>query len=110
MTQNPKLLRPDTTSQASNFGFRGHVLRRNGDMRSVSLGGRVVNTDHIFGLAREVEGSFEETFSKTANDIDLEADEEMSDPDNNVVSAFSRIKKIFRDEPPAPPGFKGISS
>ncbi len=77
-------------AQTSILGFRGDVYRRAGDMRAVTLENRVVNTDSIFGLSRSVEGSFEESFGKTANDIEMDADREMDEFKGNLQSAFSK--------------------
>lgn len=89
MNKNFTSSHPGTASQASIIGFRGNTSRRIGGMRSVILESKITNTDHIFGAVRTFQGSFEETFGKTANDIDLEADEEMFDPNDKVLSVYA---------------------
>jgi hypothetical protein len=80
-----------TASGVSIIGFHGGVHRRAGDLRAVTLENRIANTDSIFGAANSLQGWFEESFGKTANDIEMDADKEMDEFSDRIQRAFSRV-------------------
>jgi hypothetical protein len=68
-----------STSQASTT-FQGNISRQIGNIRAVTLEGRVINADKIFGAASAAQESIEQTFRKIAHDAKLKADRKSYEP------------------------------
>jgi len=94
-----KNLAPDrsgTASQASAPNFRGNIPRRIGNIRSVTLDGRVMNTDQIFGMADAVQESIEAVFGKIERDVQPETGGEFLKAQDNIINAFGKIKSAAK--------------
>jgi hypothetical protein len=64
MNTNLQLYRSAKASPASINGFQGDALRQIGNMRAATLNSSIPNTDHIFGMARAVQESIDDTFGQ----------------------------------------------
>jgi hypothetical protein len=65
MNENLQPYRSGKASQAASNGFRDDALRQIGNMRAATLGRSAPNADHVFGMARAVRESIDDTFGKT---------------------------------------------
>jgi len=77
MNTNVPPERSGTASLASATISRGDVSRRIGDIRAVTLESKAPNADHIFGGAKAILESLDETFGESAHGALLERDRKM---------------------------------
>jgi hypothetical protein len=92
MNTNLKPNRSSTMSRTSIANFRRDASRRDGNIRAVTLEGRIINADHIFGAAKAVQESIDETFGETTHDAQLVADRKAYELRDNILNAFGRTE------------------
>lgn len=72
MNSNLKSHRPNSKSQTSVIGLPCETMRRAGNMRAITLGKQMANTDRIFGTGKTAQESFDAVFGKTPHDVQPE--------------------------------------
>lgn len=93
MNENQKAGRSGVATQTF---VAGNISRRIGNVRSVTLEGRAMGPDRIFGMANAVQESIEATFGKIERDVRPGTDGKFSAPRDNVIRAFGTIKGAAR--------------
>jgi len=74
MNRNFTLVSSRTKPQMPTANFHGNVSHRVGNIRSVTLGGRVVNVEQTIGMEKAVQESIDTAFGRVPLEVQLEAD------------------------------------
>lgn len=79
-------------SPSSVTRFHGTVSSRIGNIRAVTLEGRVMNAGPIFGLPWGIEETIKEVLSKSAHAVQLEADRQAYELKADILNVFGRTE------------------
>jgi len=92
MGTNIKPDRLESLFHASTASFQGNISSRVGNIRAVTLDGRLVNSDKIHGADAAIQEVIEETFGEARHSLQLESDRKAYEPRGLALTPLDKMK------------------